>query len=105
LPRRYYKGVVYWSNRFVEDRLKVSVQFDADWFGDRWEYGVESDSLAVPVHLKKYLSLNFKSAMQIQDFTLFAKIENMNHSLMEPEIGYAPPGIRFAYGIEWTLGD
>jgi hypothetical protein len=89
--------------------MKVSVQFDADWFGERWDYGLEktsdTTSIAKPIKLKKYLSLNFKSAMQIQDFTLFARIENMNHSLMEPEAGYAPPGIRFAYGIEWVLGD
>jgi len=104
VPSRYYKGAIYWSNRFVEDRLKVSVQFDADWFGNRWDYGIK-DTLAVPVQLKKYLALNFKSAMQIQSFILYAKIENMNHSLMEPEVGYAPPGIRFAYGIEWTLDD
>jgi hypothetical protein len=105
IPSRYYKGTIYWSNRFVEDRLKVSVQFDADWFGDRWDYGLENDSIASPIHLKSYLALNFKSSMQIQDFTLYARIENMNHSLMEPEAGYAPPGIRFAYGIEWMLGD
>ncbi|MCL1957888.1 MAG: hypothetical protein FWF63_11235 [Fibromonadales bacterium] len=105
VPTRYYKGAVYWSNRFVEDRLKVSIQFDADWFGSRWDYGLESDTLATPVHLKHYLSLNFKSSMQIQSFIIYSKIENMNHSLMEPEVGYAPPGIRFAYGIEWTLGD
>jgi len=105
VPNRYYKGTVYWSNRFVEDRMKVSVQFDADWFGDRWDYGLESDSIARPVHLKKYLSLNFKSTMQVQKFALYMRIENMNHSLMEPEIGYTPPGIRFAYGIGWELGD
>jgi len=29
----------------------------------------------------------------------------MNHSIMEPEAGYTPPGIRFAYGIEWSMGD
>jgi len=105
VPTRYYKGAVYWSNRFVEERLKVSVQFDADWFGNRWDYGLENDTLALPIHLRNYLSLNFKSSMQIQSFTIYSKIENMNHSLMEPEAGYAPPGIRFAYGIEWVLGD
>ncbi|MCL2260461.1 MAG: hypothetical protein FWC15_03800 [Fibromonadales bacterium] len=105
VPSRYYKGVIYWSNRFVEDRLKVSCQFDADWFGNRWDYGLKNDSTAVPIPLKKYLSLNFRSTMQIQDFILYMKIENMNHSLMEPEIGYTPPGIRFAYGINWELGD
>ncbi|MDR2581362.1 MAG: endonuclease domain-containing protein [Fibromonadaceae bacterium] len=103
IPSRYYKGAVYWSNRFVEDRLKVTVQFDADWFGDKWEYALENDSIAHPVLLNKYLSLNFKSSMQIQEFILYAKIENMNHSLMMPAVGYAPPGIRFAYGILWEL--
>ena len=105
IPSRYYKGAVYWSNRFVEDRLKVSVLFDADWFGNRWDYGLRDRLTATPIQLKKYLSLNFKSSMQIQSFILYARIENMNHSLMEPEAGYAPPGIRFAYGIEWILGD
>lgn len=105
IPSRYYKGTVYWSNRFVEERLKVSVQFDADWFGNRWDYGLVNDTTAAPVYLKKYLSLNFKSSMQIQDFILYFRVENMNHSLMEPEVGYAPPGIRFAYGIEWAFSD
>jgi hypothetical protein len=105
VPARYYKGAVYWSNRFVQERLKVSIQFDADWFGSRWDYGLENDTLATPINLRNYLWLNFKSSMQIQSFTIYTKIENMNHSLMEPEAGYAPPGIRFAYGIEWTLGD
>jgi len=105
VPARYYKGAVYWSNRFVEQRLKVSVQFDADWFGSRWDYGLENDTLATPINLKKYLWLNFKASMQIQSFIIYSKIENMNHSLMEPEAGYTPPGIRFAYGIEWKLED
>ena len=105
IPSRYYKGTIYWANRFVKERLKVSIQMDADWFGSRWDYGLENDTLASPVHLRNYLSLNFKSAMQIQSFILYSKIENMNHSLMEPEAGYAPPGIRFAYGIEWELGN
>jgi len=105
VPARYYKGAVYWSNRFVQERLKVSVQFDADWFGDRWDYGLENDMTAAPINLKKYLWLNFRSSMQIQSFNIYSKIENMNHSIMEPEAGYTPPGIRFAYGIEWTLGD
>ena len=104
VPSRYYKGAVYWSNRFVEERLKVSVQFDADWFGSRWDYGLKDD-FATPISLRNYLWLNFKGSMQIQSFTIYSKIENMNHSLMEPEVGYTPPGIRFAYGIEWTLGD
>ncbi|MCL2283096.1 MAG: hypothetical protein FWC26_07245, partial [Fibromonadales bacterium] len=116
IPSRYYKGAIYWSNRFVQERLKVSCQFDADWFGNRQDWGIgkpdgaenlEVDTLVIarPVQLRKYLSLNFKSAMQIQSFILYMRIENMNHSLMEPEIGYTPPGIRFAYGIAWELGD
>ena len=104
-PSRYYKGAVYWSNRFVEERLKVSIAFDADWFGDRWEYALINDTTAALVQVKKYLSLNFKAAMQIQTFTLYFRMDNMNHSLMMPESGYAPPGVRFAYGIEWKLED
>jgi len=104
-PFVYHKGAVYWSNRFVEERLKVAVQFDADWFGGRWNYALENDSIARPYYLKNYISLNFKSSMQIQNFILYAKIENMNNSLIEPETGYMPPGIRFAYGIEWELRD
>ncbi|MCL1956837.1 MAG: hypothetical protein FWF63_05905 [Fibromonadales bacterium] len=105
VPARYYKGAVYWSNRFVQERLKVNVQFDADWFGSRWDYGLERDNNAAPINLRNYLWLNFKTSMQIQSFTIYSRIENMNHSLMEPEAGYTPPGIRFAYGIEWTLDD
>jgi len=105
IPTRYYKGAIYWSNRFVEDRMKVTVQVDADWFGSRWDYGLKDDNTAAPINLRNYLWLNFKSSMQIQSFTIYSKIENMNHSLLEPEAGYAPSGIRFAYGIEWTLGD
>jgi hypothetical protein len=103
IPFIYYKGAIYWSNRFVEERLKVAVQFDADWFDGRWNYALENDSIARPFYLKNYISLNFKSSMQIQNFILYARIENMNNSLIEPETGYAPPGIRFAYGIEWEL--
>jgi len=103
IPLVYYKGAVYWSDRFVEERLKVAVQFDADWFGNRWNYALKNDSTASPFFLRNYLSLNFKSSMQIQNFILYARIENMNNSLIEPETGYAPPGIRFAYGIEWEL--
>jgi len=105
LPLRYYKGAVYWSNRFVDERLKVSTLFDIDWFDGRWNYALENDKTASPYFLGKYLSLNFKSSMQIQNFILYAKIDNMNNSLMEPETGYTPPGIRFAYGIEWELRD
>jgi len=105
IPLVYYKGAVYWSDRFVEERLKVTVQFDADWFGGKWNYALENDSIASPFYLRNYISLNFKSSMQIQNFILYARIENMNHSLIEPETGYTPPGIRFAYGIEWELRD
>jgi outer membrane receptor protein involved in Fe transport len=105
IPSRYYKGAAHWSNRFVEDRLKVSVLFDADWFGSRQDYGLDRNDIARSIQLKNYLVLNFKASMQIQSFILYARIENMNHSLMEPEAGYAPPGIRFAYGIEWMLDD
>ena len=105
VPSRYYKGSVVWGNQFVEDRLKVSVRWDAQWFGNRWDYAIQSSGLAVPVELRHYLVLNFEARMQIKTFELYTRIDNMNHSLQEPEAGYTPEGVSFRYGIRWSFDD
>lgn len=105
VPSRYYKGSVVWGNRFVEDRLGVTVRWDAQWFGNRWDYGVNKNFEAVPIELRHYMVLNFEARMQISSFQLYTRIDNMNHSLLEPEAGYAPEGISFRYGIQWALDD
>jgi len=105
VPSHYYKGSVVWGNRFVEERLGVSVRWDAQWFGNRYDYAIDKYNMAVPVELRHYLVLNFEARMQISNFELYTRIDNMNHSLLEPEAGYAPPGMSFRYGIQWALGD
>jgi hypothetical protein len=106
VPSRYYKGTVLWKNRFVQDRLGVSVRFDAEWFGDRADYGIARDGEhAALVRLPHYLALNFEAKMQISSFELYTRIHNLNHSIYFPETGYAPPGVSFRYGIRWMLMD
>lgn len=103
---RYYKGSVLWNNRFVEDRLGVEVRWDAQWHGTRWDYVIDDRySIARPVELAPYLMLDFEARMRILSFSLYTRIENMNHSLQTPAAGYVPEGISFRYGIEWTLDD
>lgn len=101
----YYKGSIFWSNRFVKRRLGVSVRFDFQWFGERDDCSVNEDGLPEIIHLKKYLALSFEAKMQILSFELYSRIDNLNHSLYEPAPGYTPEGIRFSYGIIWTFSN
>jgi len=105
VPSHYYKGSVVWNNRFVEKRMGVSVRWDAQWFGSRYDYALTRYNQAVPVELSNYLVLDFEARMQVRSFEIYTRIENMNHSQIEPEAGYAPPGIAFRYGISWSLDD
>lgn len=99
----YYKGSVFWSNRFVKNRLGVSVRFDFQWFGDRYDCAVNEEGVPEIIPLNKYLALNFEAKMQILSFELYSRIDNLNHSLYKPAAGYTPEGVRFSYGIIWTF--
>lgn len=99
----YYKASVFWSNRFVSERLGVSVRFDLQWFDRRLDAGINEDYLPEIVVLDPYLALNFEAKMQILSFELYSRIDNLNHSRYAPAVGYAPEGIRFSYGIIWTF--
>lgn len=103
-PELYYKGSIHWQNRFVFDRLGVSVRVDWQWFGNRYDCTIVN-SYAELEKMKHYLALDFEARMQIQEFELYARIENFNHSIYMPESGYTPEGIRFAYGIVWAFGN
>ena len=103
VPELYYKGSIHWQNRFVRDRLGVSVRVDWQWFGTRYECTINEDGLPELEEMKKYLALDFEARMQILSFELYSRIENMNHSIYMPGPGYTPEGIRFAYGIVWTF--
>ena len=102
-PELYYKGSIHWQNRFVYDRLGVSVRVDWQWFGDRYDCTINEKGKPELEYMKKYLALDFEARMQILQFELYTRIDNFNHSIYMPESGYTPEGLRFAYGIVWTF--
>lgn len=102
-PELYYKGSIHWQNRFVFNRLGVSIRVDWQWFGDRYDCTINENGQPELEHMKKYLALDFEARMQILQFELYSRIENFNHSIYMPESGYTPEGLRFAYGIVWTF--
>ena len=104
-PSLYYKGSIHWQNRFVKDRLGVSVRVDFQWFNNRYDCTINKNGEPELVHLNKYLAMDFEARMQILTFELYNRIENFNHSIYAPESGYTPEGLRFAYGIVWTFGN
>lgn len=103
-PELYYKGSIHWQNRFVFDRLGVSVRVDWQWFGDRYDCTINNGFVELE-KMEHYLALDFEARMQILQFELYSRIENFNHSIYKPESGYTPEGLRFAYGIVWTFGN
>ena len=102
-PELYYKGGIHWQNRFVSDRLGVSVRVDWQWFGERYDCTIGENGGPELELMKKYLALDFEARMQILSFELYTRIENFNHSIYMPASGYTPEGVRFAYGIVWTF--
>ena len=102
-PELYYKGSIHWQNRFVSDRLGVSVRVDWQWFGERYDCTIGEFGGPELELMKKYLALDFEARMQILSFELYTRIENFNHSIYMPASGYTPEGLRFAYGIVWTF--
>ena len=104
-PSLYYKGSIHWQNRFVKDRLGVSIRVDFQWFNNRYDCTIDENGKPKLVQLNKYLAMDFEARMQILTFELYNRIENFNHSIYAPESGYTPEGLRFAYGIVWTFGN
>ena len=102
-PELYYKGSIHWQNRFVSDRLGVSVRVDWQWFGERYDCTIDENGNPELELMKKYLALDFEARMQILTFELYTRIENFNHSIYMPASGYTPEGLRFAYGIVWSF--
>ena len=102
-PELYYKGSIHWQNRFVSDRLGVSVRVDWQWFGEHYDCTINENGNPELELQKKYLALDFEARMQILSFELYTRIENFNHSIYMPASGYTPEGLRFAYGIVWTF--
>lgn len=107
---RFWKGGWLWHNRVVDGRLGVTTRWDFQWMGGRRDFGLFSNPLqphnmmAGPLELPPYLVLDFEARMNILRFDLYMRMENLNHSIYHPAVGYAPPGVNFRYGITWYLG-
>lgn len=82
--------------RFVEE----SRIYSEGWHEDISE---DDDSHLAIVRLNKYLALDFEARMNILNFDLYTRIENLNHSQYMPAGGYTPEGLRFLYGIVWSF--
>jgi hypothetical protein len=101
----FYRGQILWKNAFVSDRLGVSVKWDWEWIGERtaWALSPNNDHQTYPVRLPHNLMLDFEARMKIQNFQLYSRIDNFNHSLSTPDIGFTPVGLSFRWGILWEL--
>jgi hypothetical protein len=102
-PERVYRGSVVWSNRLVQGRLKVDVRWDIQWLGEREDFYQSKLGTTYRETLPKELMLDFEARMQISTFSLYTRIDNLNHTLRLPAAGYAPAGVVFRYGILWKL--
>lgn len=100
---RYYKGSIHWQNRFVQNRLGVSIRVDWQWFNNRYQCTINEDGFPELEEMRHYLAMDFEARMQILSFELYNRIENFNHSIYAPSSGYTPEGLRFSYGIVWTF--
>lgn len=103
VAKLYYKGSIHWQNRFVQNRMGVSVRVDWQWFDHRYDCSLNEDIMPELELMKHYLALDFEARMQILSFELYNRIENFNHSIFMPASGYTPEGLRFSYGIVWTF--
>jgi hypothetical protein len=106
LSSTYYKGSIIWGNRFVEKRMGVQVEWNWEWHGARQDIArVWSENQAQVQDLPHFLVLDFAASMQITSFTLTSRIQNFNHSVYYPGVGYTPAGVHFRYAIQWHFGD
>lgn len=99
----YYKGSIHWQNRFVQNRLGVSIRVDWQWFDTRYDCTINEQGLPELELMRHYLAMDFEARMQILSFELYTRIENFNHSIYAPASGYTPEGLRFSYGIVWSF--
>lgn len=104
VPTRTYKGSVLWSNRIVNGKMKLDIRWDFEWIGARQDFALEEER-AVRIDLPQNLVLNFETRMTVLTFSLYARIDNLNHTKLTPAAGYTPPGVTFRYGIQWDFKD
>ncbi len=104
-PLRNYKSSLQWDHQAVNGKLGIHLLWDSQWIATTEDFALANDSTAYRVNIPHHFLLNFTARMQILDFGLYTRIENLNHMRITHETGYSPPGVTFRYGIEWTLKD
>lgn len=103
IPERVFKGRLGWKRSLVNDKLKVDLGWEWEWFSTRYAWVPDLAGNSRVVKLDEYLALDFEAAMRIKTFTLFFKTRNFNHDRYATEPGVHPPGVNFRFGVDWVL--
>ena len=103
VPARVFKGRLGWKRNLVEDKLKLDLSWDWEWYSTRYAWVPDRGGRSRVRKLDEYLVLDFQAAMRIKTFTLYFRSMNMNHDRYATEPGVHPPGINFRFGVDWTL--
>lgn len=104
-PLRIYKSSLQWDHQAVNGKLGIHLLWDSQWKASTEDFALANESTAYRIQIPHHYLLNFTARMQILDFGLYTRIENLNHMRITHESGYSPPGVTFRYGIEWILKD
>ncbi len=105
VPRRVFKGRLAWKRSLVEDRLKLDLSWDWEWFSTRYAWASDLHGNSRVEKLDEYLALDFQAAMHIKTFTLYFRSMNMNHDRYATEPGVHPIGVNFRFGVDWVLSN
>jgi len=103
-PIHTYKGSVEWSKLIVNQKLQLNIRWDFEWIADQQDFAIDTYNNAQRISLPSSLLLGFEARMTIKSFQIYTRMDNLNHTKLTPEAGYAPPGVVFRYGILWELG-
>ncbi|MDB5106004.1 MAG: hypothetical protein JWP91_3693 [Fibrobacteres bacterium] len=103
VPERVFKGRLGWKRALLDDRLKLDLAWDWEWYSTRYAWVPDLAGGSRVGKLDEYLALDFNAAMKIKTFTLFFKVRNFNHDRYATEPGVHPPGINFRFGVDWTI--
>jgi hypothetical protein len=103
VPERVFQGRLAWKRSLVEDRLKVDLAWNWEWYSTRFAWAPDLSGASGLAKLDEYLVLDFEARMRIKTFLLYFDAMNLNHDRYAPEPGVHPPGLNFRFGVDWTL--
>ncbi|MBF0430938.1 MAG: hypothetical protein HQK83_06640 [Fibrobacteria bacterium] len=103
LPSTVTKGTLSWGRRFVQDRLRVQIGWQWEWYSHRYQWVPQLNGVSRVEKMDEFIALDFHAHMQIKTFILYYQIKNFNHDRYSIEPGSHPPGINFRYGVHWVF--